>query len=224
MNTNRFTDKAQEALRHAREIVRELKINYIGTEHLMLGLLRTKGSVASRILKDNGVEEDRIMNMIRDLMVHDGTMATMEPDGLSPRAEKVLEEAHRQASRFKAEKTGTEHILLALIREGENVALRLVSTMNVPVQKIYAETLAAMGQDPSLVKEDLKAHKNGHKKGSALARYSRDLTALAAEGKLDPVIGRTDEIQRAIQILSRRTKNNPCLIGEPGVGKTSVVE
>ena len=224
MNANQFTDKAQEALRHAREIVRELKINYIGTEHLMLGLLRTRGSVASRILKDNGVEEDRIMNMIRDLMVHDGMMATMEPDGLSPRAEKVLEEAHRQASRFKADKTGTEHILLALIKEGENVALRLVSTMNVPVQKIYAETLAAMGQDPALVKEDLKAHKNGHKKGSALARYSRDLTALAAEGKLDPVIGRTDEIQRAIQILSRRTKNNPCLIGEPGVGKTAVVE
>ena len=225
MTNDQFTAKAQEVLRHAREAAQELKLNYIGTEHLLMGLIKTKGSVASRILTDNGVDEDRMMHMIRDLIVQDGMLMTMDADGFSPRAEKVLEEAARQAARFKAEKTGTEHILLALIREGENVALRLIATMNVPIQKLYAETLAAMGEDPNLVKEDLKAVRNGgHKKGSALARYSRDLTALAAEGKLDPVIGRTTEIRRAIQILSRRTKNNPCLIGEPGVGKTAVVE
>ena len=156
----------------------------------------------------------------------DSSVRTLDKDGFSPRAEKVLEEAHRMAERFRADKTGTEHILLALIKEGENVAVRLISTLNVPVQKIYAETLAAMGEDPNLVKEDLgkKTAPKGGKKASILAQYSRDLTALAIDGKLDPVVGREREIKRVIQILSRRTKNNPCLIGEPGVGKTAVVE
>ncbi|MBQ3795249.1 MAG: ATP-dependent Clp protease ATP-binding subunit [Butyrivibrio sp.] len=223
---SKFTVMAADALKLAKRTARGLKLNYIGTEHILMGLILEDGCVASRILIDNGIDENRMMDMIRDLIVPDSSVRTLDKDGFSPRAEKVLEEAHRMAERFKADKTGTEHILLALIKEGENVAVRLISTLNVPVQKIYAETLAAMGEDPNLVKEDLgrkAAPKNG-KKASILAQYSRDLTALAIDGRLDPVVGREREIKRVIQILSRRTKNNPCLIGEPGVGKTAVVE
>ena len=223
---SRFTVMAADALKLAKRTARSLKLNYVGTEHILMGLILEDGSVASRILIDNGIDENRMMDMIRDLIVPDSSVRTLDKDGFSPRAEKVLEEAHRMAERFHADKTGTEHILLALIREGENVAVRLISTLNVPAQKIYAETLAAMGEDPNLVKEDLgkKAAPKSGKKASILAQYSRDMTALALENKLDPVIGREREIKRVIQILSRRTKNNPCLIGEPGVGKTAVVE
>ncbi|MBQ6589405.1 MAG: ATP-dependent Clp protease ATP-binding subunit [Butyrivibrio sp.] len=223
---SRFTVMAADALKLAKRTARSLKLNYVGTEHILMGLILEDGSVASRILIDNGIDENRMMDMIRDLIVPDSSVRTLDKDGFSPRAEKVLEEAHRMAERFHADKTGTEHILLALIKEGENVAVRLISTLNVPAQKIYAETLAAMGEDPNLVKEDLgkKAAPKGGKKASILAQYSRDMTALALENKLDPVIEREREIKRVIQILSRRTKNNPCLIGEPGVGKTADVE
>ena len=223
---SKFTLMAADALKLARKTARSLKLNYVGTEHILMGLILEDGSVASRILIDNGIDENRMMDMIKDLIVPDSTVSTLDKDGFSPRAEKVLEEAHRLAERFHADRTGTEHILLALIKEGENVAVRLISTLNVPAQKIYAETLAAMGEDPNLVKEDLgrKAAPKAGKKASILAQYSRDLTALAASNKLDPVVGREREIKRVIQILSRRTKNNPCLIGEPGVGKTAVVE
>ncbi len=218
---------AEDALKLAKKTARTLKVNYIGTEHILMGLILEDGCVASRILIENGVDENRLMDMIRDLIVPDSTVSTLDRDGFAPRAEKVLEEAHRLAERFHADKTGTEHILLAIIKEGENVAVRLLSTLSVPAQKIYAETLAAMGEDPALVKEDLGRGKQGGKSGkkpSILAQYSRDMTALALEHRLDPVIGREREIKRVIQILSRRTKNNPCLIGEPGVGKTAVVE
>ncbi len=223
---SKFTLMAADALKLARKTARTLKLNYVGTEHILMGLILEDGSVASRILIDNGIDENRMMDMIKDLIVPDSNVQTLDKDGFSPRAEKVLEEAHRMAERFHADKTGTEHILLALIKEGENVAVRLISTLNVPAQKIYAETLAAMGEDPNLVKEDLgkKTTPKGGKKPSILAQYSRDMTALALENKLDPVVGREREIKRVIQILSRRTKNNPCLIGEPGVGKTAVVE
>lgn len=223
---SKFTIMAADALKLAKKTARSLKLNYVGTEHILMGLILEDGSVASRILIDNGIDENRMMDMIKDLIVPDSNVRTLDKDGFSPRAEKVLEEAHRLAERFHADKTGTEHILLALIKEGENVAVRLISTLNVPAQKIYAETLAAMGEDPNLVKEDLgrKNNPKAGKKASILAQYSRDMTALAKENKLDPVIGREREIKRVIQILSRRTKNNPCLIGEPGVGKTAVVE
>ncbi|WP_026495073.1 ATP-dependent Clp protease ATP-binding subunit [Butyrivibrio sp. WCD3002] len=219
-----YTQKAENALKQARKTARSLKLNYVGTEHLLMGLIRTEDCVASRILIDNGINEDKMMDIIKDLIVEGGNLTVLDKEGFSPRAESVLEEAHRQAERFHAEKTGTEHILLALIKEGENVAVRLIGTLNVSIQKVYAETLAAMGEDAALVKEDLGRKPGGKKKASTLEQYSRDLTALAAADKLDPIIGRENEIQRVIQILSRRTKNNPCLIGEPGVGKTAVVE
>ncbi|MCM1386410.1 MAG: ATP-dependent Clp protease ATP-binding subunit [Bacillus sp. (in: Bacteria)] len=220
-----FTDKAKMALTFAERAARNLKQSYVGTEHILLGLLRENTGVASTVLTNSGVEEYQIKEMIKDLIAPESTVMLAERDGYSPRAEKVLEESHRQAQRFQSDKTGTEHILLAILKEGENVAVRLLNTLGISIQKLYIEVLTAMGVDKSAYKEDL-GRKQNKKKGAAstLEQYSRDLTALARDGKLDPVIGREDEIRRVVQILSRRTKNNPCLIGEPGVGKTAVVE
>lgn len=220
-----FTDKARTALNLAERAARNFKQSYVGTEHILLGLLRENTGVAATVLENSGVEEYHIKEMIKDLIAPESTVMLAERDGYSPRAERVLEEAHRQAERFHSEKTGTEHILLALLKEGDNVAVRLLSTMGISIQKLYVEVLTAMGADKSLYKEDLGKKQNKKKSStSTLEQYSRDLTALAREGKLDPVIGREEEIRRVVQILSRRTKNNPCLVGEPGVGKTAVVE
>ena len=220
-----FTDKAKMALTLAERAARNLKQSYVGTEHILFGLLRENTGVAATVLMENGVELQQLKELIKDLIAPESTVMLAERDGYSPRAEKVLEEAHRQAERFHSDKTGTEHILLAVLKEGENVAVRLLNTMGVSIQKLYVEVLTAMGEDKSLYKEDLGKKQNKKKNAvSTLEQYSRDLTALAREGKLDPVIGREEEIRRVIQILSRRTKNNPCLIGEPGVGKTAVVE
>ncbi len=220
-----FTNKAQTALKLAEKCAKQLKQGYVGTEHVLLGLMKEETGVAAKVLHDNGVSFERAVELIRDLIAFEGGVTIKEREGYSPRALKVLEEAAVQAKRFHSKKVGTEHILMALIKEGENVAVRLISTMGVSPQKLYVDVLLAMGADPNLYKEDLAKNKAGTKgKPSTLAQYSRDLTALAREGKLDPVVGREDEISRVIQILSRRTKNNPCLIGEPGVGKTAVVE
>ena len=220
-----FTDKAKTALAMAERAARNLKQSYVGTEHILLGLLRENTGVAATVLVSNGVEEQHLKEMIKDLIAPESSVMLAERDGYSPRAEKVLEESHRQAGRFHSDKTGTEHILLAMLKEGENVAVRLLNTMGISIQKLYMDVLSAMGEDKSLYKEDLGRKQNRKKNAtSTLEQYSRDLTALAREGKLDPIIGREDEIRRVVQILSRRTKNNPCLIGEPGVGKTAVVE
>lgn len=220
-----YTDKAKAALLLAEKTAASLRQGYVGTEHILVGLLKEGTGVAAKVLMENGTEEIQLLEMIRDLIAPEGTMLAKDRDGYSPRAMKVLAEASAQAERFGSEKTGTEHILLALIKEGENVAVRLLNTLGISAQKIYVDVLIAIGEDGSLYKEDLARKQNGKKKGgSILEQYSRDLTALAKTGKLDPVIGREEEIGRVIQILSRRTKNNPCLIGEPGVGKTAVVE
>jgi len=224
MHSHSFTDKAKEALNYAAKCAKSLKQGYIGTEHILVGLMKEGTGVAAKVLKDNGVEEQRLLDMIKELIAMESSTPVKEREGYSPRAQKILDEAHAQAKRFKQAGTGTEHLLLAIIKEGENVAVRLMNAMNINIQKVYVETLQAIGQDGNLYKEDLGRKNQGKSKTSTLEQYSRDLTALAREGKLDPVIGREDEIKRVIQILSRRTKNNPCLIGEPGVGKTSVVE
>lgn len=225
MQSGSFTDKAKTALMLAERTASRMHTGYIGTEHILVGLIKEKTGVAAKVLKENGVEEDKLLEMIKELIVPDAAITLKEKEGYSPRSEAVLEEAGRQAQRFKAERTGTEHILLAMLREGECVATRLLKTMGLAIQKLYIDTLSAMGEDPGLYKEDLGGKQRNKKSGtSALEQYSRDLTALAVAGKLDPVIGREEEIKRVIEILSRRSKNNPCLIGEPGVGKTAVVE
>ncbi len=222
-----FTDKAKVALQKAAKAAKDLHQSYIGSEHILVGLLKEKTGVAARVLSDNGVDEVQLISMIKELIAPEGNVALLERDGYSPRAAKVLEDSHRLAEKFKSQQTGTEHILLAILREGENVGLRLLNTIGVNVQKLYMDTLIAMGEDINQHKDDL--NKNRNKKKSygttqTLNQYSRDLTYLAKEGELDPVVGRETEIMRVVQILSRRTKNNPCLIGEPGVGKTAIAE
>ena len=222
--SSQFTDRAQEALAHASKFASRLKQGYVGTEHILAGLLKEQTGVAHKVLTDNHIELQQVIDMIQELIAFDGGTGLKERGGYSPRARKILEEAHRQAERFGQKETGTEHLLLAIIKEGENVAVRLLNTLGANVQKLYADTLIAIGQDGNLYKEDLGRRMPGRGRPSTLDQYSRDLTDLAREGQLDPCIGREDEIRRLIQILSRRTKNNPCLIGEPGVGKTAVVE
>lgn len=225
MQSSHFTEKADRALKLAGQAARKLKQGYVGTEHILIGLLKEKTGVAAKVLESNGVEESKVISMVEDQIALQSTVVMKEKEGYTPRAIKVLEESHLLAERFDASGTGTEHILLAIIKEGENIAVRLLNTLGVSVQKIYVDVLIAIGQDANLYKEDLSKAKGGSKqKASMLEQYSRDLTKLASDDKLDPIVGREDEIQRVIQILSRRTKNNPCLIGEPGVGKTAVVE
>lgn len=219
-----FTDSAKAALSHAEKTARKLQQGYVGTEHILIGLLKEGNGVAAKVLFQNGVDEKQVMDIVKDLITFDGVVALKDKENYSPRAQKVLAEAHRLAERFHEKLIGTEHILMALIKEGENVAVRLLNTLGVSTQKVYIDVLISIGEDSSLYKEDLAKNRPGNKGGSMLSQFSRDLTAMAEEGSLDPVIGREDEIQRVIQILSRRTKNNPCLIGEPGVGKTAIVE
>jgi len=224
-----FTDKAKVALQKAARVARDLHQSYIGSEHILVGLVKEKTGVAARVLTDNGVDEGQLISMIKELIAPEGNVALMERDGYSPRATRILEDSHKLAERYKSKQTGTEHILMALLREGENVGLRLLNTVGINVQKLYMDTLVAIGEDVNQHKDDLNRYKNKKKMNGGgitqtLNQYSRDLTNLAKEGKLDPVIGRETEIMRVVQILSRRTKNNPCLIGEPGVGKTAIAE
>lgn len=221
---SQFTDKAKNALLLAGRAAKSLHQNYTGTEHILLGLIREKTGVAAKVLCDNGAKEETIREMIRDLIAPEVQTPVMERDGYSPRAEEVLRESHGQAAKAGSLLTGTEHILMALISDGDNVAVRIMNTLSLPVQKIFVDTLLTIGLDPAAYREETGSRRKKKSQTGTLDLYSRDLTALAAQGKLDPVVGRDDEIARAIQILSRRTKNNPCLVGEPGVGKTAIVE
>ena len=213
-----YTKKASRSMHHS----------YIGTEHLLIGLLGEGSGAAAKVLSSAGVDEERILELIENLIAPSGNVITADAGGYSPRALRVLENAAKEAERFKNEKVGTEHLLIALIKEADCAAVRLLNTLGVNLQRLYVETLTAMGEDVSLHKDEFQNGKLAKKKNleatPTLNQYSRDLTQLAKEGGLDPVIGREEEIQRVIQILSRRSKNNPCLIGEPGVGKTAVVE
>ena len=223
-----YTKKAKKAMELAGKSSKMMHHNYIGTEHLLLGLLKEGSGVAAKVLMSMGVEENKIMDLIESLIAPSAGVAILDAEGYSPRTLRVLEAAQNEAERFKSSEIGTEHLLIALIKESDCAAVRLLNTMGVNLQKMYIETLVAIGEDTALYKEDFQNGKPVKKKGGdvtpTLSQYSRDLTQLAREGELDPVIGREEEIQRVIQILSRRGKNNPCLIGEPGVGKTAVVE
>lgn len=224
MNYSEFTAKAQTALLLAEKCAKQFHQGYIGTEHILVGLLRENTGVASRVLQDNGVVESEVVELIRDYVAPDSSTKIKERSGYSKRALEVLEESRKLAEKYHSDLIGTEHILMGIIKEGENVAARLLNTIGLSLQKVYVDILVAMGEDGSLVKEDFAKKGSQKKEKSILKQYSRDLTLLAKEGKLDPVIGRDMEITRVIQILSRRTKNNPCLVGEPGVGKTAIVE
>ena len=222
----RYTPQAKEALSLAVGMAESLNHGYVGTEHLLIGLLQEGTGVAARVLEENGVEESKVVELVSQLISPNTSVQMAENAAYTPRARRVIENSSREAVRFKAAQIGTEHILIAILREGDCVASRLLNTMGISVQKLYIDLLAAMGEDAPSIKDEMQRGNSG-KRGSstpALDSYSRNLTQMALDGKLDPVIGREHEIQRVIQILSRRTKNNPCLIGEPGVGKTAVVE
>lgn len=224
---SRFTKKAQEALDHAAETAAMLGHSYIGSEHLLIGLIQAEDSLASAVLINNDVTDEKIINLVYQLIAPDSQVNVKEPSGYTPRVRRILENAAKEAIRFKSDLIGTEHILIAIIKETESVGARLLNTIGVSIKKLYVDTLIAMGEDANTYKEDFqngRPRSKDKKSTQTLDQYSRDLTELARTGKLDPVIGREDEIQRVIQILSRRTKNNPCLIGEPGVGKTAIAE
>ena len=222
----RYTPQAKEALSLAVGMAESLNHGYVGTEHLLIGLLQEGTGVAARVLEENGVEESKVVELVSQLISPNTSVQMAENAAYTPRARRVIENSYREAVRFKAAQIGTEHILIAILREGVCVASRLLNKMVISVKKLYIDLLAAMGEDAPSIKDEMQRGNSG-KRGSstpALDSYSRNLTQMALDGKLDPVIGREHEIQRVIQILSRRTKNNPCLIGEPGVGKTAVVE
>ena len=228
---NKFTKQAQTALTLAKAAAIDFELGYIGTEHLLLGLLSETEGAAGRVLEEFQVDGKKLVELIDKLVtpaeVGNVTEIEVKP-AYSPRTEKVLESAVAEAQNSGCEKAGTEHLLLAMLRETDCVGTRLLYTMGVNIQKLYAAVLGAMGYDNESIQEEFQAAKAMQNPGGsptpALDQYSRDLTQMAAEGKLDPVVGREKEISRLIQILSRRTKNNPCLVGEPGVGKTAIAE
>ena len=225
---NMYTAKAKKALDIANRMSKSLHHNYVGTEHILIGLLKEGTGVAAAVLTENGVELDKLLELIEELIAPSADTVLKEREGYSPRSSRVLEMSQKEAERFHSEKIGTEHILLAMLKENESAASRLLNTLGVNLQKLYVETLVAMGEDPNRYRDEFQNGRNAKKKNTegtpVLDQYSRDLTQMAKNGALDPVVGREDEIQRVIQIISRRTKNNPCLIGEPGVGKTAIVE
>ena len=225
-----YTQNAREVLRLAKEAAKENGSGYVGTEHLLLGMIREQAGVASQVLKNNGITEEKLKDMISSLRLEEGNTAVMDRDGYTPRLRDILDGSMELAEeQYHVKELGTEFFLLATILERQNVALKLMEAAGANVPKIYFETLAAMGVNLQEHRQDLTGDPQQGQDGAAggknmLEMYSRDLTAQAESGAMDPVVGRETEMQRVIQILSRRTKNNPCLIGEPGVGKTAIVE
>ena len=227
IDRNHFTEQAWNAIALSTQAASELGHNYVGTEHLLVGLLLEEEGVAARVLDANGVKADKVKELISQLIFPNQNVGTIGKTVYTPGAVRVLNQSYREAVRFKAPLIGTEHLLIAMIRESDCAAVRLLNTMDVSLQKLYVDLRSAMGEDGADAREELQSSRAGKDSSAStptLNSFSRDLTKLAREGKLDPVIGRESEIQRVVQILSRRTKNNPCLIGEPGVGKTAVVE
>ncbi len=223
-----YTKSANNALKYAKKIALELKQEYVGSEHLLLGLLKEKTGIAYAVLVKNGVEDSRLEALTNQLMMDHTNVLLANKAEFSKRCQDILEIASKEAKHYKAASIGTEHLLIAIIKHPDSVAFRLLTAMNVPVTKLYSDILEAMGLPASQAKSEINKLKSSDKKGKSstptLDQYSRDFTNLAAEGKLDPVVGRSEEMSRVVQILSRRMKNNPCLVGEPGVGKTAIVE
>ena len=224
--TYNFTSRAKKAIEIANEIAIELGHNYIGTEHILYGLAKEGNGVASKVIENQEVYPDDIIDKIVELIGKEEQIN--ETLGFTPRTKRVIENAFIEARKLGYNYIGTEHLLLGILREGDSIAIRILLELNVNIPKIYNEIIKVINEGEDL-KDENKSNSNRKKNGSynqtpTLNQFGEDLTEKAKEGKLDPIIGRKNEIERVIQILSRRTKNNPCLIGEPGVGKTAVVE
>lgn len=222
-----YTDKAKKALNYANRLSKSMGYNYVGTEHVLAGLVKEGTGVAAEVLTANNVELNKLLTMIEELISPGEGVGVEEQDGYTPRTQAMLARASEEAEHFHSDEIGTEHLLLAMVKEGDCAATRLLNTIGVNAQKLFVDILAAMGEDPAQYRDEIARGRNDGGAESAtptLDQYSKDLTAMAKDGLLDPVIGRTAETERVIQILCRRGKNNPCLIGEPGVGKTAIVE
>lgn len=222
MVESQYTKQAWEAFQIAKKAAAQFKHPYVGTEHLLWGLKKVYTGVAGQVLAQNQLDEEQ-MKKAMDVLVstpEQGTAARKTIE-LSPRLEYILEESRNEAANFHSEKVGTEHILIAMLKDGDCIAAKMLSTLNINVNKVFQDLLIAMGIDP---REYAESQKDGESQAGIIEQYGTDLTLEAKEGRLDPVIGRNEEIGRMMQILSRRTKNNPCLVGEPGVGKTAIVE
>ncbi len=220
-----YTKQAKKAIDGAGKLSQSLQHNYIGTEHLLISIIQQKDSLASRVLLANGADEAALLKLVEELIFPGGDVQVLERPGFTPKMEQLLSHAEEEAKKCDLQVVGTEHLLLAMVRMQDCAGARLLNSLEINPQKLFSEIVAGMGAEGAIYREEMQAmashRKNG---GSALQQYSRDLTEMAADGQLDPVVGRNSEIQRLIQILSRRGKNNPCLIGEPGVGKTAIVE
>ena len=224
MSENKFTPRAEEALRLSQEAAEEMGHGYVGSEHLLLGLIREEEGIAHRVLSEYGVTDEMVCDVLQR-SVGKGLSGTAPSQGLTPRAKSVVELAVSESARMGSSYIGTEHLLMGILREGGNMALRILRTMGVEPKKMYSSIVQKLNDTPHTVTSGAStANRESDKKNKTLAEFTRDLTEAARAGKLDPVIGREKEIQRVIQILSRRTKNNPVLIGEPGVGKTAIAE
>ncbi|MCW8139047.1 MAG: ATP-dependent Clp protease ATP-binding subunit [Planctomycetota bacterium] len=228
---DRFTDRARKVMGLARQEAQRFNHQYIGTEHILLGLIQEGSGVAANVLRNLDVDPERIRGEVEKIVQDGPTMATLGQLPFTPRAKKVLELASEEATNLRHNYIGTEHLLLGLIRENEGVAAQVLMNLGLKLEEVREEVLDLLGADmsnsdsgatPGGGGQNEKASKKS--KTPALDAFGRDLTELAREGKLDPVIGRKDEIERVTMILSRRTKNNPVLLGEPGVGKTAIVE
>ena len=223
----KYTKSAKAALDYAERIAKDMEHSYVGSEHILVGLTNVEEGVASIILKNYKVTEEKIVELIDEYIAPLRPVDVLEPIGYTPKAIRLLEKSALEAEKFDSVLVGTEHILCAIIKDAECAAPRLLNTVGVNLQKMYVDLLVAMDKDPNLAKECFnngKLLKDKETNLPTLKQYSRDLILAAKQGKIDPVVGRSKEIERVIQILSRRTKNNPCLIGEPGVGKTAIVE
>jgi len=219
---NRFTERAERALRLAHESAMDLGHNYVGTEHILLGLLKEEGGIAARVLRNQGITEEKVVAKIDELI---GVLPKtgQPPVGLTPRTKRVLEISFTEARRMGHNYIGTEHILLGIMREGESVAVRIMTDLGIDIQKMYMDIVKMLNEEMPGVSGTSRSAAT-YNDTPTLNQFGRDLTEMAKEGKFDPIIGRDKEIERVVQILSRRTKNNPCLIGEPGVGKTAIAE
>ena len=224
MRENKFTPRAEEALRLAQEAAEEMGHGYVGSEHLLLGLMREEEGIAHRVMTEYGLTDEMICSILQRT-VGTGLAGAAPSQGLTPRAKSIVELAVSESIRTNCTYIGTEHLLMGILREGNNMALRVLRTVGVDPRKMYASVVKKLNESPRTVTSGAAtSNKEEGKKSKTLSEFTRDLNEAAREGKLDPVIGREQEVQRVIQILSRRTKNNPVLIGEPGVGKTAIAE
>lgn len=223
MSSGKFTEKAEKAVSHSQESAAALQHNYVGTEHLLLGLVKEGTGVAARVLQAQGITEEKVIAQV-EALIGRGTDPVDQTIGFTPRTKRVMELSFREARKMGHNYIGTEHLLLGIMKEGDSVAVRILLDLGVDLQKLIAEVIRLVSEEAPSAMSNPSKSTMGYQSTPLLNQFGRDLTDLAREGKIDPVIGREKEIDRVIQILCRRTKNNPCLTGEPGVGKTAVIE